>query len=296
MSRQRTLTSLELNWSEIPIDDMLNQGSKSLLRGFEKVNSLKIMPGIHESMSQAALDFFRSHPEIQNLALHFWHMEPNYDHDQEQNAAQTSKGALKAFLTGIEPSTFCLRTLTLADVDLRGCQREWISALNFDALSELTLSNCIHPQDFLKAVTKTTTNSPLHLKSFILYQSQAWDDGPTLLPSPLVSKVNKFLNGVSKSICDLWICLRGFPDLPDAATIAKHGETLLWLFIDVRERRSSEGIAYPIREWETLCRSLVKVQQVDVVYPHVEAACQNHEYGMFRDHVVSFFSIVLLRP
>lgn len=266
---------------------MLKHGSKSLLRDFEKVNRLRIMPGIDESVPRAALDFFRSHPGIQHLTLDFWHMQPIRDQDQAQKAAQTGKAGLKPFFTGLGLYTFRLRSLTLADVDLRGCHCEWISVLSFDLLSELTLSNCIHPQDFLTAVTTATTKSPIRLERFVLYQSQAWDDVPGSLPSPLVGKVDKFLDGISKSLRDLWICLRGFTDVPDAATIAKHGETLLWLFLDVREGKGGEVVIYPFGEWQMLCQSLVKVQQVDVVYPYVEADYQIDNHPMFHDYVVS---------
>ncbi|KAI4170215.1 MAG: hypothetical protein LQ343_005098 [Gyalolechia ehrenbergii] len=253
------------------------------------------MPGIDESMPRAAYDFFRNHPEIRHLVLRFWHMKPIHGVDQEQNAPQTSKGDLKAFFTGLEPSTFCLHTLDLADVDLRGCHCEWISALNFDKLSDLTLSNCIHPQDFLKAMIKATKNSPLHLKNFLLYQSQEWNHDPGAIANPLVSEVNKFLDGIAKSLRDIWICLRGFDELPDAASIAQHGKTLKCLFIDVRKQKGPLVVTYPLAEWQMLCRSLDGVRQVDVVYPSVDADCRIRDHQEFYDYVHATTSIPSLK-
>ncbi|KAL8935399.1 MAG: hypothetical protein Q9216_005446 [Gyalolechia sp. 2 TL-2023] len=284
LSRQHALTSLELNWSEIPIDDMLKNGSTSLLSSFEKVFLLKIMPGFGESIPRAAYDVFRNHPEIRDLVLRYWHIRSVDEQHQDPNAAQTTKGDLKSLFKGLGPSTFCLRSLDLARVDLRGCHCDWLSALNFQALSELILLNCVHPQDFLKAVSKATENSPLRLTDFTLYESQDW--GPSTRDL-LVGEVNHFLRGISKSLRTLWICLRGFDTLPDAVAVAQHGNTLRWLFIDVREQKGPSEVTYPLADWQTLCRSLDRVRQVDVVYPSVEADCQIREHEEFYDYVVS---------
>ncbi|KAL8933914.1 MAG: hypothetical protein Q9211_005511 [Gyalolechia sp. 1 TL-2023] len=274
---------------------MVGHGSTSLLNGFKNVDLLQIMPGMDEGTPQAACEFFRAHPEIQHLVLRFGNMGPVHNAERKQNAAQIRDGDLKSFFTGLNPSTFCLRTLNLSHVDLRGCHCGWISAISLDVLSDLTLLNCFHPQDFLKAVRNATKKSPLHLEGFTLYQSQLWNPHPDTTPNPLMGEVNQFLRAITKSLRDPSICLRGFDEVPDAACIAQHGKTLKYLFIDVRKQKGPDITTYCIAEWLMLCRSLAKVRQVDVVYPSVEADCRIRDHKEFHGYVRATANIPTLK-
>lgn len=299
LSRQRSLTHVELNCSEISIVEMVVYGSTSLLNGFDTVDRLRIMPGINEPMPQAACEFFRKHQEIRHLILDFWHIDQFSDEDDEQDPAETGNGDLKALFAGLQPSTICLHTLDLTHVDLRGTHSELISALNFATLWDLTLLKCNHSQNFLKAMNKASERSPLQLKEFTLYQSEDWPSmtatGDNAAPNPLLDEVNEFLNSISKTLREIWICLRGFDQLPGAASIAQHGKTLKWLFIDVRKQKGPWAITYPLGEWQMLCRSLVHVRQIDAGYPPVVADCRLGHYEKFFDYVVrpltSLFSL-----
>ncbi|KAL8719607.1 MAG: hypothetical protein Q9225_003408 [Loekoesia sp. 1 TL-2023] len=281
---------------------MVVYGSTSLLNGFDTVDRLRIMPGINETMPRAACEFFRKHHEIRHLVLDFWHMDPfndeNDEHD-EQDPAETGNGDLEALFAGLQPSTICLHTLDLTHVNLRGTHCELITALNFATLSDLTLLKCNHSQDFLKAMNKASKNSLLQLKEFTLYQSEDWPSttgmGDNTAPNPLLDEVNEFLNSISKTLREIWICLRGFDRLPDAASIAQHGKTLKWLFIDVRKQKGPWAVMYSLQEWQMLCRSLAHVRQIDAGYPHVVADCQFGYYEEFFDYIHATCSIPTLK-
>lgn len=44
---------------------------------------------------------------------------------------------------------------------------------------------------------------------------------------------------------------------------------------------------YTFQEWQTLCKGLKTIRQLDMVFPDVQADCSQHEGGLFEDYIVS---------
>lgn len=229
LSRQQSLTNIELNWSDEPISEMVQIGSRSLLDAFNKVERLQVMPGPDEPLPQVAWDSFRSHPEIRSLYLDFSHMQRGKD-DSEKDPLRTSSGALQGFFKSLDTSTAVLNCLDLTVVDLRGSHGNVMAAIDLKTLSELQLSKCNHTDDFLAALNEGSAGHPLHLKSFTLYHARRWD--PPSLPTTyalsnwFLAEVNKLLGSNTKTLEEFWICLRGYDRLPDLSQIIRHDKTL----------------------------------------------------------------------
>ncbi|KAI4116787.1 MAG: hypothetical protein LQ345_002856 [Seirophora villosa] len=101
LSRQRSLTELELNYSEVSIDDFMGNGPASLLGHLNAIYRLRIMPGPREAFPQAACDLVEQHPEIKQLTLDMSH---NAEASQEDNLPLDS--ALNN--TAVERPSLCL--------------------------------------------------------------------------------------------------------------------------------------------------------------------------------------------
>ncbi|KAL8852498.1 MAG: hypothetical protein Q9221_002622 [Calogaya cf. arnoldii] len=68
--------------------------------------------------------------------------------------------------------------------------------------------------------------------------------------NPLLAAINTFLAKIS-GLRNLWICLRGFDQLPEVAQVAKHGSTLRWLFIDIMTHKMPTLRKLGINNWPT---------------------------------------------
>ncbi|KAL9578718.1 MAG: hypothetical protein Q9212_005540 [Teloschistes hypoglaucus] len=293
LSRQRALTSIELNWSDRPISEMVQIGSLSLLDAFNKVEQLRVMPGPNEPLLQVAWDFFRSHPEIRTLHLDFSHMQRGKD-ESEKDPLRSSSGALQAFFKGLDTSTAVLKSLTLTGVDLRGSHSTAMVAIDLKTLSELYLYSCNDTNDFLAALNEGSAGYPLRLKYFKLYHARRWQP-PSLtmgdaLSNRLLEEVNKLLGSNTNTLEEFWICLRGYDKLPDVSQIIGHGKTLKWLFIDVRKQKGPWAINYSHPEWRKLCAHISNLRRLDSTYPPVVADCKFHKHMDFCQHVANAYS------
>ncbi|KAL8702517.1 MAG: hypothetical protein Q9201_004307 [Fulgogasparrea decipioides] len=303
LSRQRSLTAIDLNYSDVSIDEMVGSGVSSLLTGFKVVEELRILPGFGEAMPQAACDLVRRHREIRTLILDLWHME-QLDHGEDHDiaAAYTSSGGMQALFKGLEPLSVCLHSLDLTGINLRGSHDDLISTLDLGALTYLGLFKCQHPEDFLKALNKAAETSPLHLDSFHIYHSRQWqppepaaDAEDDTEPDRVLVEIEALLGTASNTFENIMICLRGFGKLPKTASIAQHGRTLRWLFLDVRKQKGPWALTYPLEDWQTLCGSLEKIQQLDAAYPPVVADCRTGKYSDFCDYVRATVAIPTLK-
>ncbi|KAL8828492.1 MAG: hypothetical protein Q9170_006582 [Blastenia crenularia] len=253
---------------------------ENTLTKFQGVNGLRIMPSQFDGMPKAACAFFQNHREIRHLTLDFWHMEiPEevVDTLTDGEALLLSRSnALTALFADFKRSEAQLRSLNLNSVDLGGTCPVLPSALDISMLSELSLLKCTDPQVFLVAVNKSPDRSRLRLRKFSLYHARGWEEPPTdpaedVAPDPLLKEVNDFLKNIPTALTELKICLRGFDQLPDAASITRHGETLKWLFLDVRRQKGRLPTTYSNEQWRMLCSSLTSIHQIDTAYPPVVA-------------------------
>lgn len=293
LSRQQSLTEIQLNYTEGSIDSMVGYGSRSLLDNFKEVNRLDIMPGPAEPLSQAARKFLQDHQEIRALGLEFSHMEQSLEVGEVDNL-YTSGGAVQALFTGLKPSAVCLRQLELTGVNLRGSHRDWFSTLNLQALEELSVVHCRNAEDFLAALNKSVDRPSTQLQEFTFYHSQQWNPpnpgtaaGSITKSVRVLEELDDLVGSTSNTLVWVWICLRGFDKLPNATKIAQHGKSLKRLFVDVRTQKGPWAVNYPLEEWRQLCSSLENIRQLDATYPPVVADCNIDIYSDFSDQVVS---------
>ncbi|KAI4240254.1 MAG: hypothetical protein LQ352_007684 [Teloschistes flavicans] len=264
--RQQSLTSIELNWSDEPISQMVQLGSRSLLDAFKKVERFQVMPGPNEPLPQVSWDFFRNHPDIRSLYLDFSHMQREND-DREKDLLRTSNGALQGFFKGLDTSIAVLKSLNLTEVDLHGPHDNMMAAIDFKALSELHIYKCDHTEDFLAALHKRCAGHPLRLTYFCIYHARRWQPpdpaGGNGLSNRLVVEVNTLLGSNTDTLEEFWMCLRGYDRLPDVSNISGHGKTLKWVAIDVRKQKGPWSINYSIDQWSRLCASLNNLRRLD---------------------------------
>ncbi|KAL9052753.1 MAG: hypothetical protein Q9206_004194 [Seirophora lacunosa] len=298
-SRQRSLTELELNYSEVSIDDLVGNGPASLLGHLNAIYRLRIMPGPREAFPQAACDLMKQHQEIKQLTLDMSH---NAKASQENNLPLDS-GILQKLFANMKPSTTCLRVLDLTNVNLRGHHDAFFTALNFQNLRELMIVSCQGLEDFLLALNNTAVERPsLCLTRFGIYQSREWlgpnyfiGSGGDMEMPDLAKELDIFLATTISPLRELWVCLRGFDRLPDVACITPHGTTLEWLFLDVRTLKGAPAAIYPLAQWQKLYSNLEVVHQLDTAYPPIVADCDMGSHRSFSDHMRATVNIPSLK-
>ncbi|KAL8918214.1 MAG: hypothetical protein Q9208_007490 [Pyrenodesmia sp. 3 TL-2023] len=299
--RQKSLTEVELNWAEKPIDDWLVHAGTPLTDQFDAIHRLRLMPGYDEPISQVACRLLQQHHEIRTLTLDLWHVAQD-DEDYEKTGRSANGNMARQLFANIGPSGRCLRILELGGVDFRGSHSGLVAAVNFTVLEELAIIKCRHPETFLAALTEANGRSSLRLKVFEIYHSRQWQPPNTATGAPgttesnsLVWELGSFLKKVPGTLRDLWICLRGFRELPDVASIARHGNTLQWLFLDIRVEKGSWAVTYPLTDWTTICRSLTNLRQLDTTYPSVVADGNTGEYPDFWEYVRATVDIPMIK-
>lgn len=294
LSRQRSLTELELNYTEIALDELYGCGSTSPLNDVKCLKRLRIMPGPGEALSQAACDLFKQHHEISELTLDLYHLRGD-DEPGWGDSSATNGGLLGKLFRGLDPSDNCIRILDLNSVDLRGSHDTIGSAINPKHLKVLTIAKCLHTEEFLMAANeKLGKRGPLHLSRFLLYHAREWDlanhaadADDDIASTSLVKELSTFLTSTTKSLRGLWVCLRGYDALPTLSSIISNGSTLEWLFLDIRILKGAPAVIYSLPQWQELCSSLKVVRQVDTAYPSVVADCRLGDYQEFCEFVVS---------
>lgn len=299
LSRQRSLTELELNHTEISLDELYGYGSTSLLHNVKPLKRLRIMPGPGEALSQAACELFEAHNEISHLTLDLYHLRED-DKVGWDDSSTANGGILRKLFQNLKPSSSRLRILELNSVDLHGSHDTIGSAIDSECLKELIIANCPNAEKFLMAANKKREKrSPLGLTRFVLYHARVWqptnhaagaDDNMKSIG--LIKELSTFLASTTKSLRELWVALRGYDELPDVSSIISHGPTLEWLFLDVRVLKAAPAATYSLPRWQELCTSLKVVRQVDTAYPSVVADCHLENYE-FCEFVVSAHTILL---
>lgn len=272
------------------IDELVvYDGKASLLDNLKQTNR----PRVIEDIPQAAGHAFREHREIRHLARHLFHIAQ----DDEDNGNQwywTSGGMMRQMFLGLGPSTSCPRVLEQGAVNLRGKHDGLISAMDFTALEELSLFKCRRTEDFRAALKRADSGPSLQLKRFAIYSSRKWRPqssnagaGDNMESNKLLWESGSFLETTPDTLQELWICLRGCRELPDAASITRHGKTLTWLFLEVGVGKASSAITYPLEDWTGLCQSLTSVRPLDTSYPPVVVDCRTSDHDEFCRYVVS---------
>ncbi|KAL8860824.1 MAG: hypothetical protein Q9178_002854 [Gyalolechia marmorata] len=299
-SRQKSLSCIELNCSDIPIDEMIGHLSSPacLLGGLKDLEQLRIMPGDNEAMPKIACELLRQQSTIRHLKLDLVYMRPgsnNDDVDEEIDGRLTSKGGMRALFGNLKASSTHLWTLHLTGVNFSDCHRDLLSALDLSKLSSLTIVKCQHVEDFLAALAGTSDLNSMQLKCLVLYHSKKWqiadpvnppageDEGE---PDPLLTAIDRLLLNMPATLTDLWICLRGFNKLPSVDGLVHHSSTLRWLFVDSRKQKGPDGIStYSFTDWQRMCNSLCSIRQLDMAYPEVFADCRVLGHPQFCQYV-----------
>ena len=288
--RQRTLTRVELNASDVSIDTLVGQDAFSLLPPLINIDSLRIMPGTMEPAPQIARQILQESHNLRRLDLELQHMAKDDSSSNDLHAQHTSSGAIQTLFKGLQPATVGLRNLVLTGVNFQS-SRALVLALDLPMLEGLQIFKCYHVEEFLKAVVGGKKESPANLKRFEIYHGQAYRSGQsssttTRGPDPLLAAINAFL-AISPLLHNIWICFRGFDELPEVTNITRHGVTLRELFLDVRKAKGPSVILYPLPDWVALCGSLQNIYQLDMTYPVAKADLNIHNQKAFCDYIVS---------
>ncbi|KAL8779988.1 MAG: hypothetical protein Q9213_006677 [Squamulea squamosa] len=304
LSRQRCLTSLELNWSDVSIDEMVGPLSSPscLLRGLKDIERLRIMPSPNEVMPEVAGEILKQHSTIRDLEVELVHM--HFDNDGGEFEEQlTSSGGIHALFRNLKPSSVHLRSLDLKGVNLSNCHGELLSALDLPALTYLSIAKCQYPEHLMTALAGIAGMKSMRLKGLMLHHSREWrytssgslpDD--SLQTDPLLAATNLLLANMPASLTRIWIFLRGFNELPHVGGLIHHSSTLQWLFIDIREQKGPNGVCiYSPADWQLLCKSLGNLQQLDMAYPEVVADCRVIVHSKFCDYVKETASMNTLK-
>ncbi|KAL8767631.1 MAG: hypothetical protein Q9209_005890 [Squamulea sp. 1 TL-2023] len=254
------------------------------------------MPGPTEVMPEVACEILKQHSTIRELEVDLVHMHPE-NNGAEFEEQLTSSGGLHALFRNLKPSSAHLRSLDLKGVDLSQYHGELLSVLDSSTLNYLSISKCYSPERLLGALAGAAGLKSMRLKGLMLHHSKEWrytNPGSLLEDSlqadPLLVATNELLANMPASLTRIWICLRGFNDLPHIDSIVHHSSTLQWLFIDIREQKGPNGVCiYSPADWQLLCKSLGNIQQLDMAYPEVVADCRVIVHSKFCNYVVSLF-------
>lgn len=289
LRNQRSLKELELNCTDTSIEMLEHDGDTHPMDRLEIIQRLRVMPCPEEGIPWVACRLFKQHIEIEDLILDLWHMPQHNEDDANLHWLHSSATLLRELFTGVgHYSCRHLRKIELSSVNLHNSHHYLVPALRLNSLVKLKLVKCRYPEGFLRALTRTGDRKLLSLKGFAIYHSRAWEPpANTSESSSLVTAISDFLLHSSNSLRKLWICLRGYDELPATASIARHGSTLQWLFLDVRKKKGPWAPRYGYEEWHQLCRSLTAVRQIDTTYPAVVADCHNDKYSQFSLYMVS---------
>ncbi|KAL8884082.1 MAG: hypothetical protein Q9215_007789 [Flavoplaca cf. flavocitrina] len=296
--RQRTLTRVELNASDVSIDTLVGQDAFSLLPPLRNIDSLRIMPGTMEPAPQIARQILQESHNLRRLDLELQHMAKDDSTSNDLHAQHSSNGAIQTLFKGLQPATVGLRNLVLTGVNLQS-SRALALALDLPMLEGLQIFKCYHAEDFLKVIVGGKRNSPANLRRFEIYHGQAYRSGQpssttTREPDPLLAAINAFLAS-SPLLHNIWICLRGLDELPEMTNITRHGPTLRGLFIDVRKLKGPSVILFPLPDWEALCGSLQNIHQLDMTYPVAKTDLNIHNHRAFCDYIKATSTIATLR-
>ncbi|KAL8880172.1 MAG: hypothetical protein Q9192_008076, partial [Flavoplaca navasiana] len=288
-SRQRSLTYLELNASEITIDELVGKEGFPLLPPMTNIEGLRVMPGLTEPVPQIAHQIIQKSHNLRHLRLELQNMASNDSTSDEIEGHYTSSGAMRTLFKGIQPATVSLCYLALTCVNLQRCRESLVSALDLPMLEELRIIKCYHAEEFLTILVEERKKSLKNLRTFAIYHGQVHpseelDDTTPREARPLIKAIDEFLAS-SPSLYNIWICLRGFDQLPNVKNITRHGSTLRWLFVDVRKAKGLPGTIYALPEWRELCGSLRTVYQLDMAYPTVKTDFNISKHPEFCDYV-----------
>ncbi|KAL8750592.1 MAG: hypothetical protein Q9199_006969 [Rusavskia elegans] len=263
---------------------------------FAHLLPLNTLRTFHDAMPKAACELLQQHREIRHLALDLFCMS---DGEHEEDKPCQSMYAINTLFAGFKLSPLCLVTLHLDRANLKLSQRDLISALELGVLKNLNVVQCKHADKFLAALSRAIQESPMHLERLIIYQAEIWDADmdPEMNTNvnPVIKALNTLLKSKMGSLQELWICLRGFHHLPNAASVAQHGSTLKWLFLDVRKGTDLCAITYPLAEWKILCESLRALEQLDAAYPSIVADGSINTHPDFLEYIKQTTKMVKLR-
>lgn len=255
------------------------------------------MPDYCEEVPTAACELLQQHREIRHLELDLFFMLDDEDDEDEEEAPYRSMDAMHALFAGFRLAPSGLVTLHLDHANLKNSQQDLAPALKLGALKELKIVQCKHADIFLTGLSETTSfqESPMQLERLIIYHAKSqdvnMDPATTGDPDPIIKALNTFLTSKRGALHEIWICLRGFQNLPNATSVAEHGSTLKWLFLDVRREKGVQAITYPLAEWTVLCRSLKVLQQLDSAFPSVVADGEIYKHWDFLSYIVSFSTL-----
>ncbi|CAO1598995.1 hypothetical protein XANCAGTX0491_002741 [Xanthoria calcicola] len=268
ISRQGSLTNIELNRNTQSIDELFGHGSFSTVKRLQNIDRLRLMPDLDEEVPAVACELLQQHREIRHLEIDLFCM---LDIEDEEKAPYRSMDAMQALFTGFKLAPLSLVTLHLDRVNLKNSQQDLGPALRLEALKELRIIQCKHADMFLTVLSQTTSlqEHPTQLERLIIYHDQSGDviRDPAMIrdPDPIITALNVFLMSNTATMHELWICLRGFQNLPNATSVAEHGSTLKWLFLDVRRTKA--------------------LQQLDAAYPSVVADGDFYEHREFVEYM-----------
>ncbi|KAL8961226.1 MAG: hypothetical protein Q9193_002188 [Seirophora villosa] len=298
LRNQRSLEELELNCTDTSIEmQMLERdGDTYPMDRLKIIKRLRVMPCPEEGVSWVACRLFKQHVEIEDLILDLWHMPQHDEDDAYFHWLDSSATLLRKMFTGLEHSCRHLRKIELSSVNLQNSHQHLVPALQLNCLAKLKLVKCRRPEDFLCALAGAGEHKLPSLKKFAIYHSRAWEPAVILSESSgLVAAISDFLRNCSISMRKLWICLRGYHELPSPSSIARHGSTLQWLFLDIRKKKGPWAPRYGYEEWRLLCRNLTAVRQIDTTYPAVVADCRNDRDSQFSLYISATVNIPTIR-
>ncbi|KAL8799469.1 MAG: hypothetical protein Q9182_005874 [Xanthomendoza sp. 2 TL-2023] len=205
-----------------------------------------------------------------------------------------------------------LRTLNLHGMCLLHSPSYIFHAIDFRPLKNLQIFGCWGTDVFLSKMSRLPETKRPRLHRLEIYHEEK--DGETNWISDddhtdrTIISIKEVLLSMEDTLDTLWIVLRGIRArgsllLPIAPGVANHGGTLLYLNLDVRNYTPEPGSQdnkqyvdwFPRDEWEQVCASMEKLEQLYVPFPKVVADSQLSARPEFQDYLTAALQIPTLK-
>lgn len=159
-----------------------------------------------------------------------------------------------------------LTTLVLRDVNLVCSKYTWYTYLNLIELKHLELHHCEGADAFLLELTGGDKIPAL--KSFTMIHNVGER------PDRSLEAFEQVMQDIGYGIRDLHLCLRNAPRMPKRTAIARYGNTLRHLSLDVQSslghwNTPSGPLVYSQTDFNAMVEACTRIQQLCITFPDI---------------------------
>lgn len=151
-----------------------------------------------------------------------------------------------------------LHSLRLVEIGLRHCADTYGRFIDFTQIKALRIVKCSGADALLSLLCKSS-----HLPRNLQNLEFQHDDNPD---NDALTALDDFLTLV-EGIEDLYIDITNVKTMPSIDGIIKHSKTLSVLLVHASDNGSSEELVWPTDEFQRLCSSATKLQQLSCAWP-----------------------------